>query len=34
MKKAPDDRTNVDAKRRAYVASLPPEIKARIAELR
>ena len=33
-KKAPDDRTQVDAKRRAYFASLPPVVRTRMKTIR
>jgi uncharacterized protein YdhG (YjbR/CyaY superfamily) len=34
MKKPPDDRTLVNAKRRAYLASLPPDARKRTKEIR
>ena len=34
MKKTPDDRKQVDAKRRAYFASLPPAVRARMKAIR
>ena len=34
MKKAPDDRQDVEAKRRAYFASLPPAVRARMKAVR
>jgi len=33
-KKAPDDRKEVDAKRRAYFASLPPAVRTRMKSIR
>lgn len=33
-KNAPDDRTDVEAKRRAYFASLPPAVRARMKAVR
>lgn len=34
MKKTADDREQVDAKRRAYLASLPPAVRTRMKEIR
>ena len=33
-KKAPDDRKQIDAKRRAYFASLPPAVRTRMKSIR
>jgi uncharacterized protein YdhG (YjbR/CyaY superfamily) len=34
MKKTPNDRTQVDAKRRTYFASLPPAVRTRMKSIR
>jgi uncharacterized protein YdhG (YjbR/CyaY superfamily) len=34
MNNAPDDRKQVEAKRRAYLASLPPDVRTRMKQIR